>query len=211
MSPSSPPSTPATSPSLEHPHPLSYDKFLSRLASTICPDPTSRPGFNGVVGKCIHRDGLYGVRQDMSEAEVAQLRGVLEQPAHALPTVHSEMTDAEIAEFLEVYRAIPVDERPVWEPHIYSQADRLKNRDDRIAVWQRHSALLREEVAHGRVRIFDSDRIPMDALRAATHTFLVRDDARAYLARIDLRLEEIMQDPFDDMPESEEAPTARSL
>ncbi|MCY1220380.1 hypothetical protein D9M72_323900 [compost metagenome] len=183
---------------------------MFRLASTICPDPTSRPGFNGVVGKCIHHDGIYGVRQDMSEAEVVQLRGVLEQPAHALPTVHSEMTDAEIAEFLVTYRAIPADERPVWEPQIYSQANRLQNRDERVAVWLRHGELLRDQIGKGRVRIFDSDRIPMDALRAATPTFLVRDDVRAHLARMDLRLEEVMEDRFDDEPESEDAPTTEA-
>ena len=98
----------------------------------------------------------------------------------------------------------------MWEPQIYSQADRLQNRDERVAVWQRHSALLRGEIAQGRVRIFDSDRIPMDALRAATPTFLVRDDARTYLARIDLRLEEVMQVPFDDEPESQATSTSEA-
>lgn len=158
----------------------------------------------------MHRDGLYGDRQDMSEAEVAQLRSVLERPAHALPTVHSEMTDEEISEFLEAYRAIPADQRPAWEPQIYTQAERLQNRDERVAVWLRHGEFLRDQIGKGRVRIFDSDRIPMDALRAATPTFLVRDDVRAHLARMDLRLEEVMKDPFDDEPESEDAPTTEA-
>lgn len=156
----------------------------------------------------MHGDGLYGVRQDMSEAEEEQLRSVLNQPAHALPSVHSEMTDEEISEFLEAYRAIPVDQRPVWEPQIYTQADRLQNRDERVAVWLRHGEFLRDQIGKGRVRIFDSDRIPMDALRAATPTFLVRDDVRAHLARIDLRLEEVMEDPSDDEPKNEESPAS---
>lgn len=91
------------------------------------------------------------------------------------------MSDEEISAFLESYRALA--DRAQWEPTIYSDLDLMHNRERRRDIRGEHDTRLKEEIAHGRIRLFDGNHVPQKMPRFEVSMFLPREDAQAYVEK----------------------------
>src|ERR1051325_9363846 len=89
------------------------------------------------------------------------------------------MTDEEVAAFQKAYRRIP--ERPEWQPHIFSDAERRQLREEPQEIRHAHGKLLKQAIARGRLRLFDAHRLPQQGPQPDAHSFFTREDAQTYL------------------------------
>lgn len=177
-----------------------YDIFLSCLAKYICPDPPRVSGISCVLGKRVFHpfdksnsssDGLYSGTDPLTNADKELLQRLLAQHGDSLPDLEPEMSNIEIDKFLQAFRAI--SDRPMdWEPRIRSAEDRIDVVRRRLDAYAKHNARLTKEVARGKVRIFDIDRVPQDAPHPQVYSFLTREDAQAYLDSVSLSLHVVL-------------------
>lgn len=161
--------------------PLRYDKFLFALAERIAPDPTCDVRLPYISGKERYHEqwGLITEEPTWTQEDRDELVELLQLHASTLPQLHGKMTDEEVAAFHKAYRSI--SERPEWQPHIFSDAERLKLREERLDIRLAHGKLLKQAIAQGRLRLFDAHRVPQQGPQPDAHSFFTREDAQAYL------------------------------
>lgn len=99
-----------------------------------------------------------------------------------LPPLRYPMSDEEVAVFLDAYRR--VEQRPVWEPVLLTEADIGRRKAEQALVLTRQRKALEDELAAGRVTAVDSRYVPVPVL--AMGSFIPREQAIAYLERCGL-------------------------
>lgn len=170
---------------------LRYDELLNAIAHHLSPGPSRDGGIACVWGKRFHSGGeFYSKTEDLLPEDRLALQRLMELHFVELPDLHWKMSDDDIKAFLEAYRSIK--DRPMkWEPRIYSKEDRNEIALRWLEVRNKHNARLAQEIAQGRIRIFDADRMPQSAPQPQVHSFLTRKDAQAYLESVGLSLRAI--------------------
>lgn len=186
-------STPASPVSAtESNEPLRYDRFLFALAERIAPDPTCDARLPYISGKERYNEpfGLITEEPTWTQEDRDELVELLQLHASTLPPLHGKMTDEEVAAFHRAYRSI--SERPEWQPHIFSDAERRQLREERLDIRLAHAKFLKQAIAQGRLRLFDAHRLPQQGPQPDVHSFFTREDAQAYLEPLGLTLAEVL-------------------
>lgn len=176
---------------------VEYNKLLHAIAKHLYPDPVDLfPDLPGVVGKrVINRETkVWGHTTALTEEDQACLRDLVIKHAGALPPLRTVMRYRGMLVFRRAFRRI--DDRPEWEPVLRTERDIEQIRHSRGDAQLLHDALLKIEIAQGRIRHFDRDRIPV-APHFERITYLPWQDAQDYLARSELDLQLLMHGPAE--------------
>lgn len=174
------------------PNLVEYNKLLHAIAWGLYPDPSDPPGLPGVVGKRVIKltTKIWSNTTVLTSEDQECLRELVSKHAGALPPLRTLMNRRERLTFRRAFRK--VENRPEWEPVLRTELDIEQIRSSRREARLRHDAALKIEIAQGRIRHFDSDRM-LVAPHFELITYLPWEDAQAYLALRKLDLELLMR------------------
>lgn len=166
---------------------IEYERFLRAIAKFRHPDPIDLPGLPGVVGKRTldQRTKTWFHTTDLTLSDQIILQKLMAKHADALPRLRVMMRRKEILTFRRAFRTL--EQRPDWEPVLRSDDDLIQLRSRRGDVYLRHASALKVEIAAGRIRHFDGDRI-RTAPAFDFITYLTKEDAQIYLKMVGLDL-----------------------
>lgn len=173
---------------------IKYNELLHAIAKYLHPDPIDAPDLPGVVGKrsIDRKTKVWSKTTDLTAEDQAHLRELVIKHVGALPPLRAVMSRRQMLTFRRAF--LKLEHRPEWEPVLRTELDIERLRHSRGDARRLHDAALKDEIAQGRVRHFDSDRIP-----AVPHferiTYLPWEDAQAYLAAGKLDLQLVMYGP----------------
>lgn len=173
---------------------VEYNTLLHAIARYLHPDPVDLPDLPGVVGKRLveRKTKVWQNTTALTEGDQECLRELVIKHAGALPPLRAVMSRREMLTFRRAFRRIEV--RPEWEPVLRIEWDIEQIRNSRREARRLHDAALKNEIAQGRIRHFDRDRVPV-APHFERITYLPWEDAQTYLEPSKLDLQRLMYGP----------------
>ena len=178
---------------------IKYEELLRAIAKYLYPDPVDLPGLPGVVGKRLldPKTKIWRNTIPLTAEDQARLRELASEHAGNLPPLETVMGRKESLRFRRAFRRLKG--RPDWEPVLRRTEDRWLLHSLRGNVCLRHDTALKKEIAEERMRHFDDDRIATGP-HFERISYLLRDEVHAYLQRVGLDLQVLLNGPSKNPP-----------
>lgn len=182
---------------------IEYDKLLRDIAKHRHPDPVDLHGLPGVVGKRLldPETKIWQSTTALTVEDQTRLRELVTkhsgQRPGELPALQTVMSRKERLTFRRAFRKL--QDRPDWEPSLRTPEDRWRLQSLRGDVYLRHDQALKKQIAEERMRHFDDDRIATGP-HFERISYLMRDEVHAYLQRVGLDLQALLNGPSKTPP-----------
>jgi hypothetical protein len=148
--------------------------LVDLIVEHTCPSLESTKGIASVLGKTELAPSLdIAFPFKLTEKDRETLANLLP----TLPELHGDMSESEIAEFLDSYRQLVG--RPPWEPSVVTDLSRRHRKEEQAHLREEHRVALRLAVTSGEVRVVQENYLP--AKNISIGAFIPNADARKYL------------------------------
>lgn len=182
---------------------IEYERLLRAIAKHRYPDPVDPHDLPGVVGKRLldPKTKIWHSTEPLTLEDHVRLRGLVtehsgERPGE-LPPLQTVMNRKESLTFRRAFRKLKG--RPDWEPILRTPEDRWRLQSLRGDIYLRHDQALKKQIAEERMRHFDGDRIAIGP-HFDRISYLMRDEVDAYLQRVGLDLQILLNGPSKKPP-----------